>query len=121
MGLLDGILGNVIGPALRSSAMPGGQNPLGALLGNLGGGPGQGATLLTAARSLLQQNGGLNGVRASFRQGGMARHPDSWVRTGPNIGVSGDQLQQAVGWSSIGNIAWQLNMSHGQSSAALAQ
>jgi uncharacterized protein YidB (DUF937 family) len=120
MGLLDGILSNVVG-SLGSGAVPGQQNPLGALLDGLGGGQGQGANLLTAAMSLLQQNGGLNGVLDSFRQSGLAQHADSWVSTGPNIGITGDQLQQALGSSSIGNIASQLNMSHGQASSALAQ
>jgi uncharacterized protein YidB (DUF937 family) len=121
MGLLDGILGDVVGSALGNSSMGGAQNPLGALLGGLGGGQGQGANLLTAAMSLLQQNGGLDGVLDSFRQNGMAQHADSWVSTGANVGISGDQLQQALGSSSIGNIASQLGMSHGQASSALAQ
>jgi uncharacterized protein YidB (DUF937 family) len=120
MGLLDGILSNVVG-SLGSGAMPGGQNPLGALLGGLSGGQGQGANLLTAAMSLLQQNGGLDGVLNSFRQNGMAQHADSWVGTGDNVAISGDQLQQALGSSSIANVASQLNMSHGQASSALAQ
>jgi len=71
--------------------------------------------------SLLQQNGGLPGVLDSFRQSGMAQHADSWVSTGPNVGISGDQLQQALGSSSIGNVASQLGLSHGQASSALAQ
>jgi uncharacterized protein YidB (DUF937 family) len=120
MGLLDGILSNVVG-SLGSGGVPGAQNPLGALLGSLGGGQGQGANLLTAAMSLLQQNGGLNGVLDTFRQSGMAQHADSWVSTGPNIGLSGDQLQQVFGGSSIGNIASQLGMSNGQASSAMAQ
>jgi uncharacterized protein YidB (DUF937 family) len=120
MGLLDGILSNVVG-SLGNGAMPGAQNPLGALLGGLGGAQGQGANLLTAAMSLLQQNGGLDGVLDSFRQNGLAQHADSWVSTGANLGISGDQLQQVFGSTSIGNIASQLNMSHGQASSALAQ
>lgn len=121
MGLLDGILGGVVGSALGNTSTGGAQNPLGALLGGLAGGQGQGANLLTAAMSLLQQNGGLNGVLDNFRQSGMAQHADSWVSTGANIGISGDQLQQVLGSSSVGNVASQLNMSHGQASSALAQ
>ena len=37
------------------------------------------------------------------------------------MGISGDQLQQVLGSSSIGNVASQLGMSHGQASSALAQ
>ena len=121
MGLLDGILGDVVGSALDSGATSGGQNPLGSLLGSLGGGQAQGANLLSAAMSLLQQNGGLAGVLDSFRQNGMAQHADSWVSTGQNMGISADQLQQVLGSSSIGNIASQLGMSHGQAGSAMAQ
>src|SRR5215813_10771360 len=97
MGLLDGILGNVLSSTSGSGAMPNAQNPLGALLGSLGGGRGQSAGLLMAAMSLLQQNGGLPGVLNNFRQSGLGAHADSWVSTGSNMPISPDQLQQAVG------------------------
>jgi uncharacterized protein YidB (DUF937 family) len=71
--------------------------------------------------SLLQQNGGLAGVLNNFRQSGLAEHADSWVGTGPNMGISADQLQQALGSSSIGNVASQLGMSHGEAGSAMAQ
>jgi uncharacterized protein YidB (DUF937 family) len=51
----------------------------------------------------------------------MAQHADSWVSTGANVDISGDQLQQALGSSSIGNIASQLGMSNGQAGSAMAQ
>jgi uncharacterized protein YidB (DUF937 family) len=121
MGLLDGIVGNVLGSALGQGGTPGAQNPLGSLLGGLGGGQTQGASLLAAAMSLLQQNGGLPGVLESFRSSGMAQHADSWVSTGTNMPISPDQLQQALGSSSIGNIASQLGLSQGQAGSAMAQ
>ena len=122
MGLLDGILGSVAGSPLGTNAMPGGQNPLAALIAGLAGSQQiQGASLLTAAMSLLQQNGGLAGVLNSFRQSGLAQHADSWVSTGANMGISGDQLQQALGSSSIENVASQLGMSQGQAGSAMAQ
>ena len=121
MGLLDGIVGNVLGSASGPGGMPNAQNPLGALLGSLGGGRGQSAGLLMAAMSLLQQNGGLPGVLNNFRQSGLGEHADSWVGTGSNMPLSPDQLQQALGSQSIGNIASQLGMSQGQAGSAMAQ
>lgn len=121
MGLLDGILGGVVGSALNQGGAPGAGNPLGELLNTLGGGQGQGSNLLAAAMSLLQQNGGLSGVLDNFRQSGMASHADSWVSTGANMPISPDQLQQVFGSSAIGNIASQLGVSHGQAGSAMAQ
>lgn len=122
MGLLDGILGSDAGSGLGNNTISGGQNPLAGLIAGLAGGQQiQGASLLTAAMSLLQQNGGLAGVLNNFRQSGLSQHADSWVGTGPNMGISGDQLQQAVGSSTIGNIASQLGMSQDQAGSAMAQ
>ena len=121
MGLLDGLLGNVVGSPGAGGISSGQQNPLDALVNGLGGGQSQGANLVAAAMSLLQQNGGLAGVLDAFRQGGMAQHADSWVSTGANMNISPDQLQQVLGSSSIGNVASQLGLSHGQAGSAMAQ
>jgi len=52
MGLLDGIVGNVIGSMLSGNQA---QNPLGGIFGNLAGGGGGGNNdLLQIALSLLQ-------------------------------------------------------------------
>ena len=63
MGLLDGMLGNVIGAAFGGNQ---GQSPLGGILSSLTGGGG-GNALLQIGLSLLQQNGGLEGVLGKFR------------------------------------------------------
>ena len=55
MGLLDGILGNVIGSMLSGNQ---GENPLDAILGNFTRGrAGGGNPLMQIVLSLLQQNG----------------------------------------------------------------
>ena len=70
MGLLDGILGNVLG---GNRAQPQTQDPLEAILGGLSGESrgGAGNILLQLGLSMLQQNGGLEGVLGKFRQAGM--------------------------------------------------
>src|SRR5215831_7172794 len=111
MGLLDSLL-------TGQSA----DGPLGAVLAGLAGGnQQQSGNLLAAAMSLLQQNGGLGGVLDKLQASGLGAHADSWVGTGPNMAVSGDELHQALGGTSLGNIASQLGMSHGQASSAMAQ
>jgi uncharacterized protein YidB (DUF937 family) len=71
--------------------------------------------------SLLQQNAGLAGVLEKLQSSGLGSHADSWVGTGPNMAVSGDQLQQALGPAALRNIASQLGMSPEQASAAMAK
>ncbi len=125
MGLLDGVLGNVLGGALGGGA---GSNPLGSLLGGLAGGQGvpgatggNGQALLGAALSLLQQHGGLTGMLQKLSQSGLGEHVQSWVGTGANMPVTGDQLHQALGSGAIGQIAAQLGVSPQQASGSLAQ
>jgi uncharacterized protein YidB (DUF937 family) len=120
MGLLDDLLGNVVGSMLSGNQA---QSPLGSVLRGLGGGNQQqgGNLLLQLALSMLQQNGGLEGVLGKFRQGGMAQQADSWVSTGENMDISADQLQQVFGSSTISDLASRLGMSEGQASSTMAQ
>jgi len=121
MGLLDGILGNVVGSVLGGGVQQS-QNPLGSILGQLSGGnSSQSGNLMTAVMSMLQQHGGLESVLGMFRSNGMGQEADSWVGTGQNINVSADQIQQVFGKSALGDLANQLGMSHGQASSAMAQ
>jgi len=120
MGFLDGLIGNVIGSIASDNQA---QNPLGSVLGGLGGGKQiqGGNLLLQLALSMLQQNGGLEGVLNRFRQGGLAQQADSWVSTGQNMNISADQLQQVFGSSTIKDLASQLGMSEDQTGSSMAQ
>ena len=102
MGMLDGLVGNVLG-------------------GMLGGTGAQQNPLLQVALRLLQQNGGISGVLDKFRQGGFADHADSWQSTGQNMPISGSALQEVLGSGAIGQVAQQLGMSHGDAAGGLAQ
>ena len=102
MGMLDGILGNVLGGATGGAGQQ--QNPL-----------------MQIALQLLQQNGGIGGVLDKFRQGGYADQANSWQSTGENIPISGGALQEVLGSGSIGQIAQQLGLSHGEAAGGLAQ
>src|SRR5215813_3628375 len=112
MGLLDGLLGDLIGSFLGGTQ---GRNTLGS--GNQAGGN----LLLQVALMMLQQNGGLEGVLGKFRQGGLGQQADSWVSTGQNMNISADQLQQVFGSSTISDLASQLGMPQEQAGSAMAQ
>lgn len=102
MGLLDGLIGNMLGGLLGSSGAR--QNPM-----------------LQAVLQLLQQNGGVGGMLDKFRQGGFADQADSWQSTGQNMPISGSALQEVLGSGAIGQIAQQLGLSHGEAAGGLAQ
>jgi uncharacterized protein YidB (DUF937 family) len=123
MGLLDGILGGLGGSTSGQGQM--GQNPLEGILNSLGSGGSSGssrnAALLTAALSMLQQNGGLSSVLEMFGRNGMADQAASWVGTGKNAAISASQFQQVFGGSSVSQLASQLGMSEGQASSTMAQ
>ena len=90
MGLLDSVLGPVLG-----GAQP--QHPQGEGLGGLDG---LGGGLAGALGGLLANNGevgGLGGLVSRFEQAGMGEVIGSWIGTGENQPVSGGQLQDALG------------------------
>ena len=148
MGLLDGLISNVLGSAMGDGAQSG-NNPLGSLLGtlasSLGGNqgaspsampgaipaavpaarPGMGGVaaggLLAAAMSLVQQQGGISGLLDKFRQSGLGQHADSWVGSGPNLPVTGAQVNQALGSGALNDIAANLGIPVGQASSTMAQ
>lgn len=108
MGLLDGFLDK--------------QDSFSGLLGSLGVGAeaGKGGWLASAI-SLVQQGGGLDGVLDRFRQSGMAEQVESWISTGPNLGITSEQVQEIFGAEAIGGVASKLGVSVGQAGTALAQ
>ena len=99
MGMLDSLLGGMMGGGTQQA-----QNPL-----------------MQMAMQMIQQNGGLPGIISKLQHGGMTEQVGSWVGTGQNMPVSGNQLQEILGSGSIGQIAQQLGMSHGDASSGLAQ
>jgi uncharacterized protein YidB (DUF937 family) len=99
MGLLDSLLGGLMGSGSQQ-----GQSPLAQM-----------------ALQLIQQNGGLPGILAKFQQAGMGQHADSWVGTGSNMPITADQLSQVLGSGALGQLAQQFGMSQGGASSGLAQ
>lgn len=100
MGLLDGVMGAVLGGGQAG----GGQSQMAAVLG-----------------SLLQQHGGLGGLVGALSKGGLDQQVKSWVGTGQNLPASAGQITQALGHANIGQIAQQLGLDHGQAGNVLAQ
>ena len=102
MGLLDSVLGQVLGDGAlqqqRQADQVGGID-LGSLAGALGG--------------LLANNGsqgGLGGLVDKFGQAGMGDVIGSWIGGGQNQPISGDQVQDALGPDTISQLANKLGI-----------
>ena len=103
MGLLDNILGSV----MNNNGAEGGTHPLLGMAMQMLNGQGEG--------------GGLSGLIAQFKQGGLGNLADSWVGTGENLPVSAEQISQVMGSGKIGEIASQLGISQEMVSGGLAK
>ena len=118
MGLLDSVIG-----ALANS-QPGVQPPAaGATQGT------PGSVLLSTVIAMLANGqhaqgagvGGLGDLIGRFTQGGMGDVIGSWIGHGQNAPISGDQLTNVLGADTIGKIAAQLGLSHGETAGQLSQ
>ncbi len=92
------------------------------LLGKALGGGGSQNPLMNIVLGLITnpQSGGLQGLIQMFNQKGLGNAMSSWISTGQNQAVSGDQLQHALGGDFIQQIAQQLGSSNSEVSGGLA-
>ena len=127
MGLLDSVLGSVLGG--QAGSAPAGPGGLGDVLGGLRGAQGQEngglATLLPVVVGMLandgQGGGGLGGLMDKFNQAGLGDLLQSWIATGPNPAISGEQLGQVLGVDTVDQIAAQWGVAPGEAAGQLAQ
>ena len=113
MGLLDSVLGAMNGGGQTqagSGAGLGGLDNIGDLINLVSSNP----QLLQAIMSLLSNdgaNGGLNGLVARFQQAGLGDVVGSWIGSGHNQNISGDQLSSVLGEDTLGALARKLGVS----------
>ncbi len=101
MGLLDGLLKGVTNNFLGGE----GSNPLMGMVGNLLSG---------------SQGGGLSGLIQSFNSKGLGDIVSSWVGTGENLPISGQQIQEVLGNGQIQQMAEKMGTSSEEVSGGLA-
>jgi len=73
-----------------------------------------------AMQLVNQYPGGLGGLMQAFQQGGLGEIVNSWVSTGKNLPISGDQLSSALGSDLIGKLAGQAGVAPQEVSNGLA-
>lgn len=110
MGLLESLInaaGSSQSPSnTASSGLPGGLDP---------------QMLIALVGSLVASSGGLQGLLAKLQSGGLGNAVQSWIGTGANQPVSGDQLGSALGPDLMGMITSQLGGNPQQASGTLAE
>lgn len=128
MGLLDSVLGAALGGGQQQGGLA---NILGSMLGggqqggnDQQGGGGLNSQLINAALGMLGNDGGqggLGGLVAKFQQAGLGDAMGSWVGSGDNQAVSGDQITSALGSDTLSDLASKLGMSQGDAAGQLSQ
>lgn len=92
MGLLDGVLGGVVGAAMTG-----------------------------IINHVLEQNGGVQGIVNQFEQKGFGPTVRSWVGTGPNQPITAEQIHQVLGSGAMQALAQKAGLSAPELSAKLAE
>ena len=99
MGLLDSVMGAVMGQVQQ-------QGGVAAVLGELLANDGQG--------------GGLRGLVEKFNEAGLGEVVGSWIGKGDNLPVSAEQLKEVLGGDLLGKLAGQLGVDPALASGQLA-
>ena len=92
MGLLDGILGGVVG-----------------------------GEMATVVNSFIERHGGVQGIVTQMQQQGLGATVKSWVGTGPNQPITADQVHQAFGQGTIAELAAKAGLTPQELSQKLSQ
>jgi uncharacterized protein YidB (DUF937 family) len=77
--------------------------------------------LMSSVIGLLGGQGGLDKLVGQFASKGLGDVIGSWVGTGKNLPVSGDQLQNVLGKDKIGSLASKLGMDSGALTSQLSK
>ncbi len=91
MGLLDGILGGIVGGEMAA-----------------------------VVNGVIAKHGGLSGMVAQFHRQGLGETINSWISTGANQSISPDQLQQVLGSDAMTQLATKVGMTPQELSAKLS-
>ena len=116
MGLLESMLGSVMGSQQRAGAPSGG---LGSLISMVANNP----QLMQAVIAMLSNDGsqgGLGGLIAKFQRAGLGNVVSSWVGSGQHQPVSGEQLTDVLGKDTMAELAEKLGTSQGDAAGQLS-
>ena len=114
MGLFDSVVGAVQGGGNAQA-----QGGLGGIIGSLANNP-QMLQAITAMLANDGSQGGLGGLMEKFQQAGLGDVLGSWIGSGENRPISGDQISQALGPDTISDLASKFGL-NGDAAGQLSQ
>jgi uncharacterized protein YidB (DUF937 family) len=131
-GGLNDLLGGLLGGTTGGSGQGGGlEDVLGGLLGGgTSGSPGTAANGMNVAAiaaalgpliAKLVKSGGLSRMVSGAQASGLSAQADSWVGTGANAPVSGQEVRGIVGEDTVSQFAQQAGISDDEAVDVLAQ
>lgn len=92
MGILDGLVGGLVG-----------------------------GEMATIVNHLIEQHGGVQGIISQLQQQGFGETVQSWIGTGANQAISPAQIQQALGADRINSLAAKFGVNPQELSEKLSQ
>lgn len=60
--------------------------------------------------ALLEQFGGLDGIMSKLQESGLGDQLSSWIGTGENMGISADQVKEALGKADLDQLAGKIGL-----------
>jgi uncharacterized protein YidB (DUF937 family) len=119
MGLLDSVLGSVMGSNQQQAGAAAGAGGLGGLIAMVASNP-QMLQVITGMLGNDGGQGGLGGLMAKFQQAGLGDAANSWVGSGDNQAITGDEMSSALGEGTMADLAAKMGMSEGDAAGSLA-
>jgi len=77
--------------------------------------------VMSMAKGLLEQAGGVDGLVQKFQGAGAGGKAESWVGTGENEPVSPDEVTRALGDEQVDAVAQEAGVSRDQAAGGLAE
>jgi len=93
---------------------------LDSVLGAVGGQDDNSLTNLVTGLLTNPNSGGLTGLLEQFKSKGLGQLADSWVGTGANLPISGEQIQSALGSEQVQQMAARIGIAPEALSGQLA-
>jgi uncharacterized protein YidB (DUF937 family) len=92
---------------------------VGSVLGQ-GKGAGVSAVLLQQLIAMLSKPGALSDLTSKFQSAGLGNILQSWISTGQNLPISGDQIRQVLGAGTVADLAKKAGIGESDTTGALA-
>ncbi len=91
------------------------------ITGLLGGKGGDVSGLFGQVEGLLGSVGGLDGVMSKLQAAGLDDKLQSWIGTGDNASISGDEVKKALGPDEVAQVAQKTGVSEDEAATGLAE